>query len=126
MGASGPGVDTTVRTVCSYRRVGCGMVLDVGPDAEGVRRIRKVVGDKAHPANAGRLCTKGSTSAEMLIAPGRLATALVRAGRGGELAPSPVDEAITTTARRLREIMDEHGPDALAGYVSGQLTLEAR
>jgi anaerobic selenocysteine-containing dehydrogenase len=102
------------------------MALEVGSDPAGVRRILKVSGDKTHPANRGRLCTKGATSAEMLDAPGRLGTALVRADRGGEPEACTVEEAITATARRLRQILDSHGPDALALYVSGQMTLEAQ
>ncbi|MFE9884897.1 molybdopterin-dependent oxidoreductase [Streptomyces scopuliridis] len=115
-----------VRTVCSYCGVGCGLVLDVATGADGRRTVVKAAGDPAHPANAGRLCTKGATSAEMLAAPGRLTNALVRAGRGGELAPSAMDTTIKETARRLRAIVDTHGPDALALYVSGQMTLEAQ
>ncbi|WP_218030078.1 bifunctional nitrate reductase/sulfite reductase flavoprotein subunit alpha [Pseudonocardia hydrocarbonoxydans] len=117
---------STVRSVCSYCGVGCGMVLQIGRDAAGVRRVQKVTGDREHPANRGRLCTKGASIAETLDAPGRLGTALVRSGRGGEPVPTAVDEAVATTARRLRAILDEHGPDALALYVSGQMTLEAQ
>ena len=92
----------------------------------GVRSC-KASGDKAHPANFGRLCTKGATTADMLAAPGRLTTALVRADAGRRAGPrAGVDEAITETARRLRAIIDEHGPDAFAFYVSGQMSLEAQ
>ncbi|WP_331770942.1 molybdopterin-dependent oxidoreductase (plasmid) [Embleya sp. NBC_00888] len=119
--------DTTVRTVCSYCGVGCGMLLDVTIDtATGRRTVVKARGDGAHPTNHGRLCTKGATSAELLAAPGRLGTALVRDDRGAPPVPSGVDAAIGATARRLREILDAHGPDALSFYVSGQLTLEAQ
>ncbi|MGI5241715.1 molybdopterin-dependent oxidoreductase [Dactylosporangium sp. CA-139066] len=114
------------RSVCSYCGVGCGMVLDVATDPDGRRRVVKVHGDKEHPANAGRLCTKGATSAEMLAGPGRLGAARVRAERGGPAVDVAVDEAIAGTARRLRGIIDEHGPDAVAFYVSGQMTLEAQ
>lgn len=117
---------TRVRTVCSYCGVGCGLVLDVGTGPDGRRTVLKASGDKEHPANSGRLCTKGATTAEMLAAPGRLATALVRAGRGEEAAPAPLDAALAETARRLRATVDEHGPDAVALYVSGQLGLEAQ
>ncbi|MFG2040126.1 molybdopterin-dependent oxidoreductase [Dactylosporangium sp. NPDC048998] len=114
------------RSVCSYCGVGCGMVLDVATDPDGRRRVLKVHGDKDHPANAGRLCTKGATSAEMLAGKGRLGAALVRAERGGRAVETGVDAAIAHTAARLRAIVDEHGPDAVAFYVSGQMTLEAQ
>ncbi|WP_448699663.1 hypothetical protein, partial [Streptomyces avidinii] len=55
-----------VRTVCSYCGVGCGIVLDIATGADGRRRVSRAVGDKRHPANAGRLCTKGATHADML------------------------------------------------------------
>jgi NADPH-dependent sulfite reductase flavoprotein alpha-component len=115
-----------VRTVCSYCGVGCGLVLDVGTGPDGRRTVLKASGDKAHPANAGRLCTKGATTAEMLAAPGRLTSALVRDDRGEEPVPTPVADAIAETARRLRAVIDEHGPDAVAFYVSGQMSLEAQ
>ncbi|MEX2971646.1 molybdopterin-dependent oxidoreductase [Streptomyces sp. C184] len=115
-----------VRTACTYCGVGCGVVLDVATDGDGRRTVRKAAGDKAHPANAGRLCTKGATSAELFAAPGRLSTALVRADRGDEPMAEAMDTAVKQTAARLREIIDEHGPDALALYVSGQMTLEAQ
>src|SRR3954451_5210916 len=108
-----------IRTVCGCCGVGCGLVLEVenGPDG---RRAVRARGDREHPANAGRLCTKGSTSAEMLAAPGRLGRALRRSERGAVPEEVDVDEAITDTARRLRDIIDSDGPDAVALYVSGQ------
>jgi sulfite reductase (NADPH) flavoprotein alpha-component len=115
-----------VKTVCGYCGVGCGMVLDVERGPDGRRLAIRARGDKDHPANAGRLCTKGATSADLLAAPGRLGTALVRAERGEAPAEADVDAAITESARRLRAIVDEHGPDAVALYVSGQMTLEAQ
>ncbi|WP_149827858.1 bifunctional nitrate reductase/sulfite reductase flavoprotein subunit alpha [Streptomyces tailanensis] len=127
MAAQGPPSTTTqVRTVCSYCGVGCGMLLDVGMGPDGRRTVLKATGDKSHPANFGRLCTKGATTADMLAAPGRLTTALVRDDRGDEPVPAPVADAIAETARRLRAIIDEHGPDAFAFYVSGQMSLEAQ
>ncbi|MGW1893050.1 molybdopterin-dependent oxidoreductase [Streptomyces sp. NPDC002004] len=118
--------DGGVRTVCSYCGVGCGIVLDVARDADGRRRAAKVSGDKAHPTNSGRLCTKGATSADMMAAPGRAEKALVRAERGAQPVGTDTDEAIASVARRLRAILDEHGPDALSFYVSGQMSLEAQ
>ena len=115
-----------VATVCSYCGVGCGIVLDVACDDEGRRVARGARGDKSHPANAGRLCTKGATSADMLAAGGRATHALVRAERGAEPVRADLDETIALVARRLREVVDTHGPDAFALYVSGQMSLEAQ
>jgi len=118
---------TTVRSSCSYCGVGCGMVLQIGTDPQtGRRTVAKASGDKAHPTNFGRLCTKGATSAEMLSAGGRLERAHVRSERGAPLEPRATAEVIAETARRLRAIIDEHGPDAVALYVSGQMSLEAQ
>ncbi|WP_405868615.1 molybdopterin-dependent oxidoreductase [Streptomyces sp. NBC_00005] len=117
---------TKVRTVCSYCGVGCGIVLDVGLGPDGRRTVLKASGDKEHPANFGRLCTKGATTADLLAAPGRLSTALVRHERGEEPVPDAVGAAVGETARRLRSVIDEHGPDAVAFYVSGQMSLEAQ
>ncbi|ROO90917.1 sulfite reductase (NADPH) alpha subunit [Actinocorallia herbida] len=108
-----------MKTVCAYCGVGCGMVLEI---AGG--KVVKASGDKAHPANFGRLCTKGATTADMLAAPGRLTTALRHTDGGPR--PADADAAISETARRLRAILDEHGPDALSFYVSGQMSLEAQ
>ncbi|WP_420497228.1 molybdopterin-dependent oxidoreductase [Parafrankia sp. FMc2] len=102
------------------------MVLDLAAEPDGSRRVIRASGDREHPANRGRLCTKGATSADLLAAPGRLATARIRHERGGKLTDLPLDEAIGTVASRMRSIIDEHGPDAVALYVSGQLTLEAQ
>ncbi|MEV6600445.1 bifunctional nitrate reductase/sulfite reductase flavoprotein subunit alpha [Actinoplanes sp. NPDC051346] len=126
MSVAGNGDVTQVRTVCSYCGVGCGMVLDVGRAPDGRRTVLKAAGDRAHSTNAGRLCTKGATSADLMAAPGRAVTGKVRYERGATPADLDVDTAITETARRLRSIIDTHGPDAVAVYVSGQMTLEAQ
>lgn len=110
----------TVKSVCPYCGVGCGVVLDV---EDG--RIVRLSGDKDHPANRGRLCTKGKTAHEAIAAPGRLETALVR-GEGVAPEALSIDAAIAETSRRLRSIADEHGPDAVALYVSGQMSMEAQ
>ncbi|MDE1905589.1 MAG: molybdopterin-dependent oxidoreductase [Rhodospirillales bacterium] len=110
-----------VKSVCPYCGVGCGIVLQV---EDG--RVTKIAGDKTHPANFGRLCTKGSTAAEALVNSGRMETAFIRPNRCNEQMPVPMDEAIDTAANRLRGIIDAHGPDAVALYVSGQMSLEAQ
>ena len=110
-----------VKTVCPYCGVGCGMVLDV---ADG--QVVKVTGDTLHPANFGRLCTKGTTSAGALRESGRMQAAYVRNIRRGEPTRTDIHAAITETASRLRKILSEHGPDAISLYVSGQMSMEAQ
>ncbi|WP_278261503.1 bifunctional nitrate reductase/sulfite reductase flavoprotein subunit alpha [Nocardia sp. AG03] len=116
----------TVRTQCSYCGVGCGIAVETKTDQSGARVIAKVSGDKLHPANTGRLCTKGATHAELTAAPGRMDTAYHRPERDQVPVPLPVDEAVHETATRLRAVLDAHGPDAIALYVSGQMSLEAQ
>ncbi|MBV9489813.1 MAG: molybdopterin-dependent oxidoreductase, partial [Verrucomicrobia bacterium] len=111
-----------VRTVCPYCGVGCGMVLHV----EG-NRIHRVEGDKAHPANHGKLCTKGANAAVNLTARDRLThAALRRPNRGAALMEVPLSEAIQEAGQRLRAVIDAHGPNAVALYSSGQLSMEAQ
>ncbi|AKS33652.1 bifunctional nitrate reductase/sulfite reductase flavoprotein subunit alpha [Mycolicibacterium goodii] len=122
--ANGVTTTRTTRTACSYCGVGCGIEVDTA--VEGGRTvIARVSGDKLHPANFGRLCTKGAMHAEMMAADtDRLTSALLR--RDDELLPVPVDDAVAEAGRRLRAIVDEHGPDAVALYVSGQMSIEAQ
>ncbi len=83
-----------------------------GSDGTPTRRtgrpvITRVSGDRSHPANLGRLCTKGATHAELMRADdGRLKSALLRPGSGDELVPTPVDDAVAEAGRRLRAIVD--------------------
>jgi sulfite reductase (NADPH) flavoprotein alpha-component len=121
-------VTATTRTACSYCGVGCGIEVQTRTDPEsGAPVIARVSGDKLHPTNFGRLCTKGATHAEMMAADeDRMVTALVRDGRGGSAAPMPVDDAIAEAATRLGKIVAEHGPDAVALYVSGQMSIESQ
>ena len=110
----------TVKSACPYCGVGCGIVLQV---EDG--RVTKVSGDKFHPANKGRLCTKGQTC-HVPLTQGRLASAYVRPARDDEQQPVPLRTAIARAARHLREIIAAHGPDAVSFYISGQMSLEAQ
>lgn len=112
---------TEVKTVCPYCGVGCGMVLSV---EDG--QVVKVKGDKSHPTNFGRLCTKGSSANLPLRDSGRMEQAYVRAERGQQPTALAMDAAISETAQRLRRLLDEEGPEALAFYVSGQMSYEAQ
>ncbi|WP_241075166.1 molybdopterin-dependent oxidoreductase, partial [Achromobacter insuavis] len=111
----------TVDTVCPYCGVGCGMTLHVERE-----QVVKITGNREHPSNFGRLCTKGSSAHIALRQSGRLEHAYVRARRGQDLAPRPMAETLRDTAGRLRAIIDAHGPDAVSLYVSGQMSIEAQ
>jgi sulfite reductase (NADPH) flavoprotein alpha-component len=116
------------RTACSYCGVGCGIEVETTADPDSGRPvIARVSGDRLHPANFGRLCTKGATHAEMMAADDdRLTSALLRPTRNDDLIPTPVDDAVAEAGRRLGAIIDEHGQDAVALYVSGQMSIEAQ
>nr|WP_315395218.1 molybdopterin-dependent oxidoreductase [uncultured Duganella sp.] len=107
----------SVRTTCAYCGVGCG--VNATPKGDGTVTI---AGDKLHPANKGRLCVKGSALGETVGMEGRLLYPQVR-GDGG-LRRVSWDEALDQVAGTWRAIIDEHGPDAVALYVSGQLLTE--
>ncbi|OMQ41340.1 bifunctional nitrate reductase/sulfite reductase flavoprotein subunit alpha [Pseudomonas putida] len=111
----------TVRSVCPYCGVGCGIVMQVENN-----RVVKVSGDKAHPTNAGRLCTKGTTCGQAIAESGRMEHAYLRQERQRDPVRIAMDKAISETASRLRDTLDRHGPDALSFYVSGQMSLEAQ
>ena len=101
-----------VRTTCPYCGVGCG--LKVSKTADGIA----VAGDETHPANFGRLCSKGSALGETIDLDGRLLAPLIR-GREASW-----DEALAEVATRFSEAIAAHGPDSVAFYVSGQLLTE--
>lgn len=116
-----------VKSVCPYCGVGCGIVMEVEEHEETqTQRVIKVYGDKQHPTNYGRLCTKGNTCIQAIADSGRLEHAYVRQQRGLEPVRTGMDAAIKEAARRLRAILDEHGPDAIALYVSGQMSIESQ
>nr|WP_314567387.1 bifunctional nitrate reductase/sulfite reductase flavoprotein subunit alpha [uncultured Pseudomonas sp.] len=110
-----------VRSVCPYCGVGCGIVMQVEHN-----KVVKVIGDKAHPTNFGRLCTKGTTCGQAIAESGRMENAYVRQARDHDPVRIAMDKAISETAARLRHTLDTHGPDALAFYVSGQMSLESQ
>jgi assimilatory nitrate reductase catalytic subunit len=103
----------SVKTTCPYCGVGCGIVADVASDG-GV----SICGDPEHPANYGRLCSKGSALAETIGLDGRLLYPEVGGAR------TDWDTALDLVAARFSETIRRYGPDAVAFYVSGQLLTE--
>jgi assimilatory nitrate reductase catalytic subunit len=94
--------------------------------AEG-GRVVEVRGDPDHPANRGRLCSKGTTL-HLTMTPaaqaGRARHPELRRDRGAPRARASWDEALDHVAERFAATIAEHGPDAVAFYVSGQLLTE--
>ncbi|MEP9349034.1 nitrate reductase [Xanthobacter sp. KR7-225] len=107
-----------VKTTCPYCGVGCGVA--VVPDGAGGAHVE---GDKAHPANIGRLCSKGAALGETLGLSTRLLYPMMRAG-DGPLERTSWAAALDRVAADLRAIIDRHGPGAVAFYLSGQLLTE--
>ncbi|QGM94419.1 nitrate reductase [Methylocystis rosea] len=106
---------TTTRSTCPYCGVGCGVLASAnGAD---------VIGDPSHPANFGRLCSKGSALGETLGLDGRLLHPMRRQADGA-FARVSWDAALDEAAIGFRRIVDAHGPDAVAIYLSGQLLTE--
>ncbi|MCB1780958.1 MAG: molybdopterin-dependent oxidoreductase, partial [Candidatus Competibacteraceae bacterium] len=107
------GTGETVRTACPYCGVGCGVKVTMNPDASV-----RVEGDAQHPANFGRLCSKGAALGETLSLDDRLLYPEIAGQRASW------DEALTAVADGFRQALVEHGPGAVAFYVSGQLLTE--
>ncbi|MEZ5826867.1 MAG: molybdopterin-dependent oxidoreductase [Hyphomicrobiales bacterium] len=103
----------SVRTTCPYCGVGCGVLAKSASD--GTVTIH---GDPSHPANFGRLCSKGAALAETVDAEGRL---LYPEIDGRQVS---WDEALDLVAARFTETIAAHGPDSVAFYVSGQMLTE--
>jgi len=102
-----------VRTTCPYCGVGCGILARVEPGGRA-----EVRGDPEHPANFGRLCSKGAALVETLDLAPRLLYPEVRGAR------VDWDMALDTVACGIRASIDKHGPESVAFYVSGQLLTE--
>jgi len=109
---------TPTRTTCPYCGVGCGVLAT--PDGKGGAAI---AGDPDHPANFGRLCSKGSALGETLGLEGRLLHPMIRCSKG-QLERVAWPDALDHVANRLQHIVAKHGPDAVAFYLSGQLLTE--
>jgi assimilatory nitrate reductase catalytic subunit len=104
---------SAVKTTCAYCGVGCGIIAT--PTGG---RTANIKGDPDHPANQGRLCSKGTHLAETIGLEGRLLFPEI----GGEQVDW--DTALTHVADRFKETIAEHGPESVAFYVSGQLLTE--
>ncbi len=111
------------RSTCPYCGVGCGVIIESqGAQITGVR------GDPDHPANFGRLCSKGSSlhlsaSASVTLQT-RLLQPLRRLTPGGATQPVAWDDALDLAADTFANVITTHGPNAVGFYLSGQLLTE--
>jgi assimilatory nitrate reductase catalytic subunit len=106
------------RTTCPYCGVGCGVLA--ASDGSGGAAI---AGDPEHPANFGRLCSKGSALGETLSLESRLLHPMIRCSKGSMERVAWTD-ALDHVAHRFQHIIARDGPDAVAFYLSGQLLTE--
>jgi ferredoxin-nitrate reductase len=109
---------TTGEAICPYCGVGCRLWMET---AYG--EVLRVKGCVTAPANLGGICAKGATLPQVLHTPDRLTQPQVLTN--GQLRPTTWDKAFDFTAQRFREIIAQHGPDAVAFYGSGQLDTES-
>ncbi|WP_264272791.1 nitrate reductase [Duffyella gerundensis] len=101
-----------MNSTCPYCGVGCGVTVTSRAGAV------QVSGDGEHPANAGRLCVKGAALADTLGETGRLRYPHVNGSRVSW------ETALDAVASGLQQVIDQHGPQAVAFYASGQLLTE--
>ena len=111
------------RSTCPYCGVGCGVIIESKDN-----QITGVRGDPSHPANFGRLCSKGASLHLSASAPLTLHTRLLqpmrRLTRGARAEPLDWDSAMDLASKTIASIVTRHGSDALGFYVSGQLLTE--
>lgn len=112
--------DQITDTTCAYCGVGCGIKVfrDEAKPSQGTERCWNLAADTAHPANLGRLCSKGSALTETLGMQGRLLSPKIH-GQNVNW-----NRALDHVAKRFSETLKTHGPNAVALYVSGQLLTE--
>ncbi|MDP2199484.1 MAG: molybdopterin-dependent oxidoreductase [Sulfurimicrobium sp.] len=108
-----------VKSTCCYCGVGCGVIISADNG-----KIVEVRGDPDHPANFGRLCTKGANLHRSAVTDTRALYPELRLERDAARQRLGWDEALDYAADRLAETIRTHGPDSVAFYVSGQLLTE--
>lgn len=106
--------ESVTKTTCPYCGVGCGVEVRYQPDSVPAL----VQGDPQHPANFGKLCAKGLALGDTVSPKGRLLHPLIKGQRASW------DDATDLIANRFLDIIKNHGPDAVAFYVSGQILTE--
>ena len=106
-------------STCPYCGVGCGVLI-----ASEADRITGVRGDPQHPANKGKLCSKGATLHLSAGNAGRALYPMMRRDRDLPRQRVSWDQALDHTAEKFAQIIQNDGPDSVAFYISGQLLTE--
>ena len=126
MGMNQGMADATARetkSTCPYCGVGCGVIIESSSN-----QITGVRGDPDHPANFGRLCTKGSTlhltASSAVTLQTRLLKPMRRSHRGDKPQFISWNSALDFAVEGFAQIIRDHGPDSVGFYVSGQLLTE--
>lgn len=107
------------KSTCCYCGVGCGVIIHSEND-----KIIDVKGDPQHPANFGRLCTKGSTLHLSAKLDNRLLYPELRTNRDLPRKRATWDESLDLAVEKFARTIETHGPDSVAFYLSGQLLTE--
>lgn len=107
----------TRKSICRFCYVGCGVEADVDLDSNRIVALR---GDGANPVSFGYTCVKGRAELERLYHPERLLSS--KKLRDGALVDIDAEQALDEVAQKLRAIIDEHGPDAVAVHTGAGCT----
>ncbi|MGH7772940.1 MAG: molybdopterin oxidoreductase family protein [Candidatus Binatia bacterium] len=119
METSNGNIQRWVKSYCPYCGVGCGLLAGVKNGS-----VAKVKGDPDHPSSLGDICAKAVYLPETLRTPDRLLYPQMRRCQDGPFTRVSWEVALRGIAAKFREIIEEHGPEAIAFYGSGQLTTE--
>ena len=107
------------KSTCCYCGVGCGVIIN-----SEAGKIITVRGDPEHPANFGRLCTKGANLHRTAREDMRALHPELRVQRDEARHRARWDDALNLVADKFSSIIRQHGPDAVGFYISGQLLTE--
>ena len=107
------------KSTCCYCGVGCGVIISSQND-----KIIEIKGDPNHPANFGRLCTKGSTLHLTAKLDNRLLYPEMRLTREATRQRVSWDDSLDYLTEQFAQTIEKHGPDSVAFYISGQLLTE--
>jgi len=107
------------KTVCPYCGVGCGVVLETSKG-----KVSGLRGDPDHPSNRGKLCAKGLNLHKTIHVKDRLTHPLIRDSKESPFTSTSWDNALGIISDKFKSLLEKHGPESIAFYVSGQLLTE--